>query len=191
EWNNRPYFAMAFVDGENLEALVDRMGPLQEGHVLSWIRPVADAVSYLHTQKRPIIHRDIKPGNIIVTKDGRPFLVDFGIAKVITSSLWRNKTTRAARAVSGGYSPLEQYTRGGTDARSDVYALGATLYHLLTGVSPPEAPDIASGVVKLPEPHLFNRKISHWTEQVILKAMQQKPEDRFQSVRDLLNTLPR
>jgi serine/threonine protein kinase len=190
EWNSRPYFAMAYVDGENLEDRVDRLGPLPEDQVLSWMRPVAEAVSYLHTQKKPIIHRDIKPGNIIVTKDGRPLLVDFGIAKEVTPALRARKTTRAARAVSGGYSPLEQYTRGGTDVRSDVYALGATLYHLLTGVCPPEAPDIASGTVKLPEPRQFNPKISRQTEQVILKAMRQKPEDRYQTVREFLDALP-
>jgi serine/threonine protein kinase len=190
EWNSRPYFAMAFVDGENLEDRVDKLGPLPEEQVLGWIRPVADAVLYLHTQKRPIIHRDVKPGNIIVTKDGRPLLVDFGIAKEVAPALRARKTTRAARAVSGGYSPLEQYTRGGTDVRSDVYALGATLYHLLTGVCPPEAPDIASGVVKLPEPRKFNPKISRQTEQVIVKAMQQKPEERYQTVREFLEALP-
>jgi serine/threonine protein kinase len=190
EWNARPYFAMAYVDGENLEDRVDRLGPLPEDQVLSWMRPVIEAVLYLHSQKKPIIHRDIKPGNIIVTKDGRPLLVDFGIAKEVTPALRARKTTRAARAVSGGYSPLEQYTRGGTDVRSDVYALGATLYHLLTGVCPPEAPDIASGVVKLPEPRQFNPKISRQTEQVILKAMRQKPEERYQTVREFLDALP-
>lgn len=190
EWNGRPYFAMAYVDGENLEDRVDRLGPLPEHQVLAWIRPVAEAIHYLHTQKKPIIHRDIKPGNIIVTKDGRPLLVDFGIAKVMTNALRSRKTTRAARAVSGGYSPLEQYTRGGTDVRSDVYALGATLYHLLTGVCPPEAPDIASGVVMLPEPRQFNPKLSRQTEQVIMKAMRQKPEERYQTVREFLDALP-
>jgi predicted Ser/Thr protein kinase len=189
EWNTRPYFVMAYVAGENLEDRVDRLGPLPEDQVLGWMRPICDAVIYLHSQKRPIIHRDIKPGNIIVTKDGRPWLVDFGIAKVLQPGTSR-KTTRAARAVSGGYSPLEQYTRGGTDARSDVYALGATLYHLLTGACPPEAPDIVSGVARLPDPRQVYSKISRQTEQVVMRAMRQKPEERFQSVRELLDALP-
>ncbi len=189
EWNSRLYFVMAYVAGENLEDRVDRMGPLPEDQVLGWILPICDAVAYLHGQKRPIIHRDIKPGNIIVTKDGRPWLVDFGIAKVLQPGPSR-KTTRAARAVSGGYSPLEQYTRGGTDVRSDVYALGATLYHLLTGVCPPEAPDIASGVARLPEPRQIHSKISKQTEQAVMRAMRQKPEERFQTVRELMNALP-
>lgn len=189
EWNSRLYFVMAYVAGENLEDRVDRMGPLPEDQVLRWILPICDAVAYLHGQKRPIIHRDIKPGNIIVTKDGRPWLVDFGIAKVLQPGPSR-KTTRAARAVSGGYSPLEQYTRGGTDVRSDVYALGATLYHLLTGICPPEAPDIVSGVARLPEPRQIHSRISKQTDQAVMKAMRAKPEERFQSVRELMNVLP-
>ncbi len=189
EWNGRPYFVMAYVAGENLEDRVDRMGPLPEDQVLAWMLPICDAVAYLHNQKRPIIHRDIKPGNIIVSKDGRPWLVDFGIAKVLHGSGSR-KTTRAARAVSGGYSPLEQYTRGGTDVRSDIYALGATLYHLLTGVCPPEAPDIASGVARLPDARQVNSRISRQTEQAVMRAMRQKPEERYQSVRELMMDLP-
>ncbi len=185
QWNGRPYFVMAYVAGENLEDRVDRQGPLPEDQVLAWMMPICAAVVYLHTQKRPIIHRDIKPGNIIVSKDGRPWLVDFGIAKLGGSS----KTTRAARAVSGGYSPLEQYTRGGTDARSDVYALGATFYHLLTGICPPEAPDIASGVARLPDARQVHPKISRQTDQVVMKAMSQKPEERYQSVRELVADL--
>ncbi len=189
EWNSRPYFVMAYVAGENLEDRVDRLGALPEDQVLAWLRPICDAVIYLHSQKRPIIHRDIKPGNIIVTKDGRPWLVDFGIAKVLQTGGSR-KTTRAARAVSGGYSPLEQYTRGGTDVRSDVYALGSTLYHLLTGVCPPEAPDIASGVARLPDVRQVNSRVSRMTDQAVMRAMRQKPEERFQSVRELLDALP-
>jgi len=189
EWNSRLYFRMDYIEGENLEDRVDTLGALPESQVLGWIHPIGDAIAYLHNQKPQIIHRDIKPGNIIVTRDGRPWLVDFGIAKQVQRGASR-KTTRAARAVSGGYSPLEQYTRGGTDARSDVYALGSTLYHLLTGVCPAEAPDIASGVVILPEPRQVNSRISKQTEQVIIRAMNQKPDDRFQSVRDLLDALP-
>lgn len=189
EWNSRLYFVMAYVAGENLEDRVDRMGPLPEDQVLRWMLPICDAVAYLHGQKRPIIHRDIKPGNIIVTKDGRPWLVDFGIAKVLQPGPSR-KTTRAARAVSGGYSPLEQYTRGGTDVRSDIYALGATLYHLLTGICPPEAPDIASGVARLPEPRQIHSRISKQTEQAVMKAMRHKPEERFPSVRAMMDALP-
>jgi predicted Ser/Thr protein kinase len=189
EWNSRPYFAMAYVAGENLEDRVDRLGPLPEDQVLAWMLPICDAVAYLHGQKRPIIHRDIKPGNIIVSKDGRPWLVDFGIAKMLQSGGSR-KTTRAARAVSGGYSPLEQYTRGGTDVRSDVYALGASFYHLLTGICPPEAPDIASGVARLPDVRQVNSRVSRQTEQAVMRAMRQKPEERYQSVRDLMADLP-
>lgn len=192
-WNGSPYFVMAYVEGENLEDRVDREGSLPEEQVLNWMLPIFDAVIYLHTRKRPIIHRDVKPGNIIV-QDQRPWLVDFGIAKVLQPSVLRDsrKTTRAARAVSGGYSPLEQYTQGGTDVRSDVYALGATLYHLLTGICPPEAPDIVSGVARLPEARLVDPKItiSSQTNDAIMRAMRQKPEERYQSVREMMLALP-
>jgi len=177
EWNTRPYFVMAYVAGENLEDRVDRLGPLPEDQVLGWMRPICDAVIYLHSQKRPIIHRDIKPGNIIVTKDGRPWLVDFGIAKVLQPGTSR-KTTRAARAVSGGYSPLEQYTRGGTDARSDVYALGVTLHQLLTNYDPSSTP------FSLPPIHTLNPTISPHVQAAIEKAIRLKREERFESISD-------
>jgi predicted Ser/Thr protein kinase len=188
DWNGRPYFVMAYVAGENLEDRVDNRGPLPEDQVMGWMLPICDAVAYLHEQKKPIIHRDVKPGNIIVNKEGRPWLVDFGIAKQVHAG--SRKTTRAARAVSGGYSPLEQYTRGGTDVRSDIYALGATFYHLLTGICPPEAPDIASGVARLPNVRQVHGLVSRQTELVVMRAMSQKPEERYQSVRDLMADLP-
>ena len=123
------YLVMDYVEGKSLAALLAERGrPLDEAEVLPWIRQVADALEYLHTRTPPIIHRDIKPQNIIVAADGRAMLVDFGISKAYDPTL---KTTRGARAVTPGYSPPEQYGLGTTDARSDVYALGATLYTCL------------------------------------------------------------
>ena len=91
----------------------------------------------MHRQNPPVIHRDLKPANIKITPEGRAVLVDFGIAKTYDPVL---KTTLGARAVTPGYSPIEQYGTGVTDARTDLYSLGATLYTLLTGHEPPEAP---------------------------------------------------
>ena len=114
-------------------------GPLPEKPVLIWADQVLDALDYLHSQPRPIIHRDIKPGNIILTPQGKVKLVDFGLVK-----LYDPTNPRTATAMKGmgtpEYTPLEQYAGGAghTDARSDIYALGATLYHLLTGVIPVE-----------------------------------------------------
>jgi len=148
------YLVMDFVEGKSLsDLLVERGGPLDEAEVLPWIRQVADALEYLHTRTPPIIHRDIKPDNIIITQEGQAILVDFGISKVYEAS---KSTTIGARAVTPGYSPPEQYGRGRTDARSDVYALGATLYTLLTGqVSRREKPTRRSA--RLPRRRLWRR----------------------------------
>lgn len=181
------YLVMEFVEGEDLGKMLERVGnPLAEGQVLAWIGQICDALIYLHNQNPPVIHRDIKPANIKVTPDGRAMLVDFGIAKVYDPNL---KTTLGARAVTPGFSPIEQYGRGGrTDARTDVYALGATLYALLTGQEPVEAPErnISLG---LPPPRSLNTLISPHVERAIMKAMEMIPESRYQSVAELKNAL--
>jgi serine/threonine protein kinase len=131
------YLVMDFVEGEDLQSILDNAGStLTESQVLPWIRQVCDALSYLHHQNPPIIHRDVKPRNIIITPAGQAMLVDFGIAKRYDP---QSKTTMGARAVTPGYSPNEQYGHGTTDSISDIYALGATLYTLLTNQVPVES----------------------------------------------------
>ena len=133
-------------------------------------------ISYIHAwrdhdsgQIKPIIHRDIKPDNIKRTPDGRFVLVDFGIAKIDSDTA----TALSARALTPGYAPIEQY-HGGTDERSDVYALAATLYALLTGKAPPSATSLATGL-PLPLPRTFNPDIPLRCVKVLEKAMQLKP----------------
>ena len=121
EPNGQQYLVMEFVEGTDLHTLVQQRGALQEAQAVAWSTQILDALEYLHTQQPPIIHRDIKPQNIIITPQGRAMLVDFGIAKMFVVG---QSTTAGARAVSPGYSPPEQYGRGTTDARSDIYALG-------------------------------------------------------------------
>ena len=181
------YLVMEYVDGEDLDQALARRGPLPEAEVLGWMGQVLDALEYMHTwvdpatgQVTPVVHRDIKPGNIKRTPQGRIMLVDFGIAKYQQAG----GTLTGARAASPGFSPLEQYT-GGTDVRSDVYSLGATLYCLLTGQIPPEAPDLAAGRVSLPPPRAVAPAVSANTETVILRAMQLLVTGRYQSVADL------
>ena len=129
--NQGQYLVMDSVEGEDLKEKLDKAsGPLPESQVLIWIEQICEALTYLHLQNPPIIHRDIKPANIRITPKGQPMLVDFGIAKEFNPA---QSTTKGARAVTSGYSPPEQYGRGTTDAKSDIYALGAALYHLLTG----------------------------------------------------------
>ncbi len=192
EPSGRQYLVMDYVEGEDLDQILARRGPLPEAEVLGWMEQVFDALEYMHTwvdtvsgKPTPVIHRDIKPGNIKRTPEGRIMLVDFGIAKYQTGA----GTETGARAASPGFSPVEQYT-GGTDVRSDVYALGATLYCLLTGQVPPESPRIAAGMPLTP-PRALNPRISPNTEQAILRAMQIQAANRYQTVRDLRQALTR
>jgi len=182
ESSGKQYLVMDFVEGQNLDELVSQRGPLPESQALDWIDQVCDALEYMHSQSKPIIHRDIKPANVIVTSTGKAMLVDLGIAKVYDPGL---KTATGARAVTPGFSSLEQYGQGATDTRSDVYSLGATLYFLLTGKAPPESIDIVSGTATVASSQSLNPNISASTEQVILQAMQLDARQRYQSVKDM------
>ena len=175
------YLVMDFVEGEDLDAMLDQTGGwLAEASVLPWIEQVCDALAYMHAQNPPIIHRDIKPANIKITPQGQAMLVDFGIAKTYDPNL---ATTQGARAVTPGFSPNEQYGQGRTDIRSDVYALGATLYNLLTGQTPVESVQRTTGA-SLPAPRTLNPLISPSIEKAILKAMEISPAQRFQTIRE-------
>ena len=181
------YLVMDFVEGQSLsDLLAERGGPLPEAEVLPWIRQVADALEYLHTRTPPVIHRDIKPDNIIIGPDGRAMLVDFGISKVYEEN---KGTTIGAKAVTPGYSPPEQYGSGRTDARSDVYALGATLYTLLTGQVPPDGPDLASELEALLPAVAVNPVVSETTSGAISAAMAPSISQRLATVGDFLSAL--
>jgi serine/threonine protein kinase len=139
---------------------------------------VCDALEYLHSQNPPIIHRDIKPANIKITPQGKAILVDFGIAKVYDPIL---STATGARAATPGYSQPEQYN-GRTDTRSDVYALGATLYHLLTAQMIPESGLRAVGCATIIPPLQINPSIRTRVDQAILRAIEINSNQRFQSI---------
>ncbi len=183
EPGGRMYLVMEYIDGEDLE---DRLGRatagLPESEVLVWMDQVLDAVAYCHAQTPPVIHRDIKPSNIRIRRaDGKAILVDFGIAKIGDESV---QTQEAARGYSPHYSPVEQHSMRGTGAYSDVYALGATLYHLVTGQPPPESTELAVGK-PLPRPRTLNPAVSPLVEQVILTAMQVRPQDRYPNAQEM------
>lgn len=182
------YLVMDFVQGKSLRKLIEeRGGPLTEAEALPWIRQVCDALHYLHTYNPPIIHRDVKPDNVIVTAAGQAMLVDFGISKIYQSG---QGTHSGARAYSEGYSPPEQYGKGGgTNPRSDVYALGATLYVMLTATLPPESPEIAAGNEDLIPPRRINPRISSATEQAILAAMNVNASRRLNGAAALRDAL--
>lgn len=181
--SGQQYLVMDFVEGENLESYVARNGPVPEAKALACMAGVLDAVAYCHSQG--VIHRDIKPANL-VKRSGRDtvVLVDFGIAKQQLSGM----TLAGARAATPAYAPLEQFT-GHTDARSDVYALGATLYYLLTGVEPPDSRLAASGVESVTPLRSLNPQVSVRTEQAVRQAMALRVSDRPQSVADLVTAL--
>ena len=180
------YLVMDFIEGDNLEdILIQNAAPLPEELVMGWLQQICSALSYLHAQQPAVIHRDIKPANIKVTPQGQVYLVDFGIAKIFDPHL---RTTVGARAVTPGYSPPEQYGFGKTDPRSDIYALGATLYKALTGHEPTESVQRTVGT-PLPAPRLLNQSLNRRTEAIILKAMDTTPTNRFQSAAEVLAAL--
>lgn len=184
---DRYYLVMDYVQGADLSQIVSKSGPLAENRVLAWMPQIFDALHYLHAQQPgPVIHRDIKPSNIKLTPSGQVMLVDFGLAKVYEPGL---DTLGAAKAISPGFSPPEQYGGEQTDARSDIYSLGATLYYLLTGQPPQVSIKRLTEDVRLVPPRNLNPDISDTMGRVILKALELRPKDRFQSVSEMRTAL--
>jgi len=179
------YLVMDFVEGQDLDALIRQQGPLPAREGIQVISQIADALNYLHTQPSPVIHRDIKPANIRVRADGRAFLVDFGLVKLLKTS---KMTSAGARGITPGYSPPEQYGHGGTDHRTDIYALGATLYSLLTGLDPQESVERA-GRDSIPHAHLVNPAIPSSVGAVIARSMALDPDMRYQSADEFRTAL--
>lgn len=180
----RPCLVMEFIAGQDLHALLmARGGPLAEAEALHLIAQITEALAYLHTQTPPIVHRDVKPANIRVRPDGSAVLVDFGIAKVGGAGTQTHMMGRGLGTPP--YAPPEQYAAGLTDTYTDVYALGATLYVLLTAELPLESVLRQSGQALIP-PRQINPALSSRTEQLLLKAMAIKSADRMPSARELV-----
>ena len=172
------YLVMDFIDGEDLRQRMERVGILPEDEAILIGAAICDALSYLHARKPPILHRDIKPGNVKISPDGHIFLVDFGLAKVVQGN---QATTTGARAMTPGYSPPEQYGTARTDTRTDIYSLGATLYAALTGVIPEDGLARAMDNAQLTPLRKRNPDVSRHLAAAIEKAMEVDPGDRFQS----------
>jgi basic membrane protein A len=173
------YLVMDYIEGDDLQTLLlESGGPLPEEKVLRWLAEVCDALAYLHSQPIPVFHRDIKPPNIKITPAGSAVLVDFGIAKTFDPA---NRTTQGARAITPGFSPFEQYGQAPTDARSDIYSLGATAFILLTGQAPSDSIARMAGA-QLPQPRILNPALSERVERAILHALELMPDQRFQRV---------
>jgi serine/threonine protein kinase/Tol biopolymer transport system component len=175
------YLVMDYIEGEDLRQRMERQGVLLEEDAILIGAAMCDALQYLHTRKPPIVHRDVKPGNVKITSEGHVYLVDFGLAKMVRGN---QATTTGARAMTPGYSPPEQYGTARTDPRSDIYSLGATLYAALTGVIPEDGLARAMDNVELTPVRKRNSKISRRLAQVVEKAMAVRPDDRFQTAEE-------
>lgn len=177
----RSYLVMEYVEGDDLENILESTeGMLKEDVVLDWAIQVSDVLVYLHDQKPPIVFRDLKPSNIMLRKqNNRIALIDFGIAKAFEAG------QKGTMIGTEGYSPPEQY-RGVADPRGDIYALGATLHHLLTKRDPRLEPPFTFH----DEPaRLLNPALSEETNAVIMKALEYEPEKRYQSAQALKDAL--
>ncbi len=185
EENGTAYYLMDFIDGTSLNDKIKSVGALPEEMALKYIRIVANAITYMHSKK--MNHLDIKPANIMLRKsDDAPILIDFGLAKQYDSTGDQTSTTPVG--ISHGYAPIEQYRPGGVSTftpQSDVYALGATLFALLTGQTPPHYSDILEdGLPELPA------RVSKETVKAIEKAMETKKTKRPSSIEEFLALLP-
>ena len=184
EENGTAYYIMEYQECGSLSDYLEARGTLDEAEALSFIRQIADALKYIHERK--INHLDVKPGNILLNEDNNAVLIDFGLSKRYDDE--GNQTSTTPVGISHGYAPLEQYKRGGVGVFSpatDIYSLGATLYKLLTGNTPPEANDVmeSKGVASL------GSNVSKKTSDAVRKAMQPSRQNRPQSIDEFLALL--
>ena len=188
EENDTAYYVMEYIEGESLSDMVTRRGAIPEAEALGYVKEVAKALMYIHGKH--INHLDIKPGNLMRRKeDGRIIVIDFGVAKQYDLATSQGTTTTPV-GITCGYSPAEQYRKNGVQTfspQSDVYALAATLFKLLTGNTPPEAMEIMDD--GLPVAELLAKNISQPTISAIAMAMKGRSE-RTQSVALFVESLP-
>jgi hypothetical protein len=191
---SRAFLVMQFIGGVDLARIIAQQpGPFPRDQVIAWADQLLDALIYLHSRDRQVIHRDIKPHNLKLTATGQIALLDFGLAKAQAS----DPSITASQAFYGytrHYAPLEQIQDQRTDPRSDIYALGATLYHLLTGIKPPDAMVRASAVVNagvdpLKPADQIHAAVGPQITAILNKAMAQKPAERYENATEFREAL--
>ena len=190
----RAFLVMQFIGGVDLAKIIAQQpGPFPRDQVIAWADQLLDALIYLHSHDRQVIHRDIKPHNLKVTASGQIALLDFGLARAQPA----DQSVTAPRAFFGytkHYAPLEQIQDQRTDPRSDIYALGATLYHLLTGIKPPDAMVRATALINSDRDPLkpadqIHAAVGPQIAAILSKAMAQRSEDRFTSASEFREAL--
>jgi serine/threonine protein kinase len=192
---DRAFLVMQFIAGVDLaEIIAAQPGPLPRNQVIAWADQLLDALIYLHTRERQIIHRDIKPHNLKVTAHGQIALLDFGLAKALTTDLSGSNSSTSIFGYTRRYSPLEQIQDQGTTPQSDIYALGATLYHLLTGVKPQDALARAAALANSKSDPLrpaneVHRAVGPEIAAILCRAMALSPEDRYATAVDFRGAL--
>jgi len=179
------YLIMDFIEGEDIYQILKRLKKIPLELALGWSRQILDALEYLHSLEPPVIHRDIKPANIRITPDNHVILVDFGLVKIFQPAI---PTTHGARGVSPGYAPPEQYGHGATDARSDIYAYCATLYHMVTGRKPLES--VLRSPDRQVEPaYTLVAGMPRYISDAIEVGMAIEPSHRFSTIKELSRAL--
>lgn len=187
EENNTAYIAMEYLSGRSLKQLMDRQGKLSEERTLKYIYQIGTALQFVH--EKNILHLDIKPSNILIDKNDNARLIDFGVSKRY-DDIEQQETSTTMLTLSKGFASIEQYDGEGMvnfSPRPDIYSLGATMFNLLTGKIPVES--ILRATKPLENPREINPQISSKTEEVILKAMQVAPDQRYTTVSELLEAL--
>ncbi|MEE0957660.1 MAG: serine/threonine-protein kinase [Ruminococcus sp.] len=178
--DNTVFIVMDYIEGESLNKVLNASGAQPQDAVIEWARQISEVLDYLHTRKPPVIYRDMKPANIMLKPDGTVRLIDFGIAREYKEGQEGDTTSIGTR----GYAAPEQFGgQGQTDARTDIYSLGVTLYHLVTGKNPAEPP------YKIYPIRHWNPNLSSGLEWLIQKCTQLDPNDRFQSCAEVLYVL--
>ena len=187
EENGTAYYVMEYAEGGSLKDKVKEKGSLSEAVATRYIIQVAEALDYIH--QRNMNHLDVKPGNIMLNEKGETLLIDFGLSKQYDASSG-SQTSSTPIGISEGYAPMEQYKRGGVSVFSpetDIYALGATFFNLLTGVTPPSASDVYEDGIPVKE--LESKGVSRKAIGVICQAMAGRKKDRLKSAQAFVNAL--